>query len=73
VNLMMARVVHQPQIGKVIRAPVFLRNHMVHMKGLAIIQVVVTDGALNLLSLGQLPSTTGCHVRFRPSLSPIVL
>jgi hypothetical protein len=50
---MMARVVHQPQIGKVIRAPVFLRNHMVHMQGLAIIQVVVTDGALTLLSLGQ--------------------
>ena len=72
-NLMVARVVYQPQIDKVIRAPMFLRNHVVHMKGLAIIQVVVTDGALTLLSVGQLPSTTGRHVRFRPSLSPIVL
>jgi hypothetical protein len=73
VNLTVARVVNQPQIDQVIRAPVFLRNHMVHMKVLAIIQVVVTDGALTLLSLGQLSSPTGRHVRFRPSLSPIVL
>lgn len=29
----MARVVHQSQIDKVIRDPVLLRNHMVHMKG----------------------------------------
>jgi hypothetical protein len=73
VNLTVARVVHQPQIDKIIRAPVLFRNHMVHMKGLAIIQVMVTDGALTLLSLGQLPSTTGRHVRFRPFLSPVVL
>ena len=72
-NLTVARVVNHPQIDQVIRAPVLLRNHMMHMKLLAIIQVVVTDGALPLLSLGQLPSTTGCQVRFRPSLSPIIL
>jgi hypothetical protein len=73
VNLTVARVVNQPQIDKVIRAPVLLWNHMMHMKSLAIIQVMVTDGAMTLLSLGQLPSTTGCHVRLCPSLSPVVL
>ena len=72
-NLTVAHVVNQPQIGQVIRAPVFLRKHVVHMKVLAIIQVVVTDWALALLSLGQLPLAMGRHVRFRPSLSPIVL
>ena len=72
-NLTVARVMNQPQIGKVIRAPVFLGNHMVHVKLLAIIQVLVTDGALPLLSLGELPRDAGRHVRFRPSLSPIVL
>ena len=72
-NLMVARVVYQPQIDKVIRAPVLLRNHMVHMKGLAIIQGLVTDWASTLLSLGQLLPATGCYLRFRPSLSPVVL
>ena len=72
-NLAVARVVNQPQIDKVIRAPVLLWNHMIHVKSSAIIQVVMTNRALTLLSLGQLPSTTGRHVRFCPSLSPVFL
>ena len=51
-NLTVAHVVNQPQIDKVIRAPVFLRSHMVHMKVLAIIQVLVTGRTSAQLPLG---------------------
>jgi hypothetical protein len=64
---------HQPEIGEVLRAPMFRGDHMVHMEFLAIIQVLVTDGALSLLPLGQLPLATGRAVRLRPSLSPVGL
>ena len=73
VNLTVAHVVNQPQIDKVICAPVFLRNDMVHMKVLAVIQVLVADRTSALLPLGQLSPATGCPLRFRPSLSPVVL
>ena len=72
-NLTVARVMDQLQIDKVICAPMFLWNHMVHLKVLAIIQVVVTDWTLALLSPGQLSPATGHHVRFGPPLPPIVL
>jgi len=64
---------NQLQIDKVLGAPVFLWNHMVHMKVLAIIQVLVTDWTLALLSLGQLSPAPGCQVGFCPPLPPIVL
>ena len=72
-NLAVAIVMNEPQIGGVIFAPVFLGNHMMDVKFLPIFQVLVTDWTETLLSLDELPTTKRRHLRLRSSLLPIVL
>ena len=43
-NLVMAVVVYQPEIRKIVRASVFLGNHVVHVQVLAVVGQLVTDG-----------------------------
>ena len=72
-NLAVAVVMNEPQIGGVIFAPAFLGNHMMNVKFLTIFQVLVTDRTETLLSLDELPATKRRHLRLRSSLLPVVL
>ena len=72
-NLMMAVVMHEPQIREVVFPPAFLGNHMMDMQFLTIFQVLVADRAEALLPLGELPATTRGPLRLRSSLLPVLL
>ncbi|MGC1953117.1 MAG: hypothetical protein WA970_11205 [Gammaproteobacteria bacterium] len=47
----MAVQMNEPQINEIIRAPVFLRNHMMGVHFLAVFQVLVADGTDSSLPL----------------------
>jgi hypothetical protein len=73
VNLAVASVVYQPEIRKIVRASMFLGNHVVHVSLLAVLQSLVTDGAETLLPPRQLPRATGGGVGSAPPLFAVVL
>lgn len=64
---------HEPQIRESLCAPTFLGHHVMQMEPLAIVQVLVTDGTVAVLSLDELPATRISHVRLGSSLSPVAL
>ena len=72
-NLAVAVMMNQPQICEVVFAPAFLGNHMMDMEFLAIFQVLVADRADALLPLDELSATERRHLRFSPSLLPVIL
>jgi hypothetical protein len=73
VKLAVAGVVYQPEIRKIVRASVFLGNHVGPVEILAVLQRLVTDGAETLLPPRQLPRATGRAVGSAPPLRPVVL
>ena len=72
-NLAVAVVMNQPQIREVFCASAFLGNHMMHVKFLAIFQVLVADRADAVLPLDELPATKRGHPRLGSPLLPVVL
>jgi hypothetical protein len=73
VNLAVAVVMHQPEIREIIRTPVFLGNHMMHVQVFAVFQDLVTDGTEALLSPGQLPQASGRGLDSALPLFPVGL
>jgi hypothetical protein len=73
VKLAVAVLVYQPEIRKIVRASVFLGNHVVHVQVLAVLQRLVTDGAETLLPPRKLPRATGRGLGSAPPLRPVVL
>lgn len=57
-QLAVAGVMHQLEIHEIIRTPVFLGNHAMHVQVFAVFQDLVTDGTAALLSPGQLPQAS---------------
>ena len=72
-NLPVAVLVHQPEIRKVIRAPVILGPHMVHVDLFAIVQSLVATGTETVLPPGELPRATSRGLHSVPPLAPVVL
>ena len=64
---------HQPEIREVIRAPVVLGHHMVHVDLFAIVQSLVAAGTETVLPPGELPRATSRGLRSVPPLAPVVL
>ena len=54
-KLAMAGGMDEPQIGGVVRAPLVLRHHMVDVEHLAMVESLVTAGALPVLAPGESP------------------
>ena len=73
VNLPVAGVMHQPEIRKVIRAPMMLGHHMVHVDFLPIIKSLVAARTETVLPLGELPRATSRGLCSVPPLAPVVL
>jgi len=73
VNLPVAVLMHQPEIRQVIRAPVVLGHHMVHVDLFAIVQSLVAAGTETVLPPGELPRATSRGLRSVPPLAPVVL
>jgi hypothetical protein len=73
VKLAVAGVMNQPQIREGVCAPVFLGNPMMHVKFLAIFQVLMAHRTDALLLVDELSATKHRHLEFRSSLSPVVL
>jgi hypothetical protein len=73
VKLAMAVVVYQLEIRTIVRAAVFLGNHMVPVQVLAVLQRLVTDGAETPLPPRQLPRASGRGLGSAPPLGPVVL
>ena len=72
-NLPVAVLMHQPEIRKVIRAPVVLGHHMVHVDFLSIIKSLVAAGTETVLPPGELPRATSRGLHSVPPLAPVVL
>jgi hypothetical protein len=66
-------MMNEPQICEVIFPPAFLRNHMVHVKFLAIFQVLMADRTETALPLDKLSVTKRRPLRLRSSLLPVLL
>jgi hypothetical protein len=64
---------HQPEIRKVIRAPVVLGHHVVHVDLFAIVQSLVAAGTATVLPSGELPRATGRDLGSVLPLAPVVL
>ena len=58
-NLSVAGVMHQPEIGEVICPSMMLGHHMVHVDLLPIVQGLVADRTETVLPLGELRRATG--------------
>jgi hypothetical protein len=64
---------HQPEIRKVIRAPMVLGHHMVHVDFLPIVKSLVAARTETVLPLGELPRATSRGLCSVPPLAPVVL
>ena len=72
-NLPVAGVMHQPEIRKVIRTPMVLGHHMVHVDFLPIIKSLVAARTETVLPLGELPHAASRGLGAVPPLAPVVL
>ena len=72
-NLAMAGVMDEPHISEDVRAPLFLRHHMVHVERLAMFKRLVTDGTEPLLPPGELPMAFRHGGESGSPLSPVSL
>ena len=72
-NLTVAVLMHQPEIREVIRPAVTLGPHVVDVDLFPIIQSLVADRTVPVLSPGELPRATGRVVGVLPPLAPVVL
>ena len=64
---------YPPEIRKIVRASMFLGNHVVHVQLLAVLQRLVTDGAETLLPPPKLTRATGHGKGSAQPLFPVVL
>lgn len=64
---------HQPEVREILRAPVLLGPHVVHVSLFTIVQSLVTGGTEAVLPPGKLPRATGPALGFVPPLAPTVL
>ena len=71
--MVMTVPMYQSQIGRIVHAPAFLRNHMVDVGFLTIFQRLVTDRAEALLALEKQAVLTLDSRGFGSALPPIVL
>jgi hypothetical protein len=73
VKLAMAVDMYEPQIRELVRTPVFLGKHMVHVELFAIVKRLVTDRTVPLLPRGEGRLAPRQGLGFAPPLSPVVL
>jgi hypothetical protein len=72
-NLAMAIPMDKSQVRQLVRAAVFLGNHMMDLKFFAVFEPLMTDETETLLSIGELPRAIRQGLGSAPALSPVVL